>query len=156
MYAKRAIQLKLRFVLLQSPGVMPFYGDSGAGFRPAAGFGNTVWHQGVAPVGAVAVETSAAPWPPQQFIQQIPAPNQLEELRYHTQYSAAAPYHPQPGNWRNDSDFDKFIWISLFVLSSKTGGGRCIFVRQPIFFNTSIDRIFIFYFIIIKYIRHRI
>lgn len=94
------VKLKLRFVLLQSPGVMPFYGDSGAGFRPAAGFGNTVWHQGVAPVGAVAVETSAAPWPPQQFIQQIPAPNQLEELRYHTQYSAAAPYHPQPGNWR--------------------------------------------------------
>ncbi|XP_032688630.1 uncharacterized protein LOC116852409 isoform X3 [Odontomachus brunneus] len=82
-------------VVSMSTGVMPFYGDSGAGFRPAAGFGNTVWHQGVGPVGAVAVETSPAPWPPQQFIQQIPAPNQLDELRYHTQYSAAAPYHPQ-------------------------------------------------------------
>lgn len=88
------------YVSAQSPGVMPFYGDSGAGFRPAAGFGNTVWHQGVTPVGTVAVETSAAPWPPQQFIQQIPAPNQLEELRYHTQYTAAAPYHPQTGNSR--------------------------------------------------------
>lgn len=84
-----------RFFHAQSPGVMPFYGESGAGFRPAAGFGNTVWHQG--PVGTVAVETSPAPWPPQQFIQQIPAPNQLEELRYHTQYGTATPYHPQPG-----------------------------------------------------------
>lgn len=84
------------FFYAQSPGVMPFYGDSGAGFRPA-GFGNTVWHQGVGPVGAVAVETSPAPWPPQQFIQQISAPNQLEELRYHTQYGAATPYHPQAG-----------------------------------------------------------
>lgn len=78
---------------------MPFYGDSSAGFRPAAGFGNTVWHQGVGPVGAVAVETTPTAWPPQQFIQQIPAPNQLEELRYHTQYSTATPYHPQPGTY---------------------------------------------------------
>jgi hypothetical protein len=82
---------------------MPFYGDSSAGFRPAAGFGNTVWHQGVGPVGAVAVETSPAPWPPQQFIQQIPAPNQLDELRYHTQYGAATPYHPQPGKYSGDN-----------------------------------------------------
>ncbi|XP_018309964.1 tet methylcytosine dioxygenase-like isoform X3 [Mycetomoellerius zeteki] len=82
-------------VVSMSPGVMPFYGDSGAGFRPTAGFGNTVWHQGVGPVGTVAVETSPAPWPPQQFIQQIPAPNQLEELRYHPQYAGATPYHPQ-------------------------------------------------------------
>lgn len=76
---------------------MPFYGDTGPGFRPAAGFGNTVWHQGVGPVSTVAVEAAPGAWPPQQFIQQIPAPpNQLEELRYHTQYSTAAPYHPQP------------------------------------------------------------
>lgn len=81
---------------------MPFYGDSGAGFRPAPGFGNTVWHQGVGPVSAVAVETSAAAWPPQQFIQQIPAPNQLEELRYHTQYGTATPYHPQTGKYKCD------------------------------------------------------
>lgn len=71
---------------------MPFYGDTSAGFRPTAGFGNTVWHQGVAPVGAVAVETPPAPWAPQQFIQQIPASNQLEELRYHAPYGAAASY----------------------------------------------------------------
>ncbi|XP_063975356.1 methylcytosine dioxygenase TET isoform X3 [Diachasmimorpha longicaudata] len=83
-------------VVSMSPGVMPFYGDTGAGFRPAAGFGNAVWHQGVAPVGAVTVEATPAAWPPQQFIQQIPPPNQLDELRYHTQYSAATPYHPQP------------------------------------------------------------
>lgn len=82
---------------------MPFYGDTGAGFRPTAGFGNTVWHQGVGPVGAVAVETSPTAWPPQQFIQQIPAPNQLDELRYHTQYGAAAPYHPQPGEYACDN-----------------------------------------------------
>lgn len=86
------------FLCSQSPGVMPFYGDTGAAFRPAAGFGNTVWHQGVTPVGAVTVEATPAAWPPQQFIQQIPPPNQLDELRYHTQYSAATPYHPQPGN----------------------------------------------------------
>lgn len=85
---------------------MPFYGDSSAGFRPTAGFSNTVWHQGVTPVGAVTVEATTATWPPQQFIQQIPAPNQLDELRYHTQYSAATPYHPQPGN--------KTIFFSLY------------------------------------------
>ncbi|EFN73123.1 hypothetical protein EAG_02050 [Camponotus floridanus] len=89
-------------VVSMSPGVMPFYGDSGAGFRPA-GFGNTVWHQGVGPVGAVAVETSPAPWPPQQFIQQISAPNQLEELRYHTQYGAATPYHPQTVSYQQQT-----------------------------------------------------
>lgn len=76
---------------------MPYYGDTNTGFRPAAGFGNAVWHQGVAPVGAVTVEATPAAWPPQQFIQQIPAPNQLEELRYHTQYSTTTPYHPQSG-----------------------------------------------------------
>lgn len=79
---------------------MPFYGDGGTGFRPAAGFGNTVWHQGMGPVGTVTVEATPTAWAPQQFIQQIPAPNQLEELRYHTQYSTATPYHPQPGLYK--------------------------------------------------------
>ena len=83
--------------MLQSPGVMPFYGDGGPGFRPASGFGNAVWHQ---PVGAVAVEATPAAWPPQQFIQQLPpGPNQIDELRYHPQYSSASPYHPQPGEF---------------------------------------------------------
>ena len=78
--------------MLQSPGVMPFYGES---FRPAAGFGNAVWHQGVAPVSAATVDAAPAAWPPQQFIQQLP--NQIDELRYHPQYSTATPYHPQAG-----------------------------------------------------------
>lgn len=85
------------FLILQSPSVIPFYGDTGAGFRPAAGFGNTVWHQGVTSVGAVTVEASPGAWPPQQFIQQMSTTNQVDELRYHTQYSAATPYHSQPG-----------------------------------------------------------
>lgn len=76
---------------------MPFYGDTSAGFRPAPGFANPVWHQSVTPVGAVTVDANSGAWPSQQFIQQLQAPNQIEELRYHTQYSAATPYHPQPG-----------------------------------------------------------
>lgn len=148
------MKLKLGpMLMLQSPGVMPFYGDTGAGFRPAAGFGNTVWHQGVAPVGAVAVETSAAPWPPQQFIQQIPAPNQLEELRYHTQYTAAAPYHPQPGNWRGNRfwriyEFVRYVSLLFFILPSQVLSSRKYLFSLEISqsFSWLIDReIFIFF-----------
>ncbi|XP_017888438.1 DNA N6-methyl adenine demethylase isoform X2 [Ceratina calcarata] len=114
-------------VVSMSPGVMPFYGDAGAGFRPAAGFGNAVWHQGVTPVGAVAVETSAAAWPPQQFIQQIPAPNQLEELRYHTQYTAAAPYHPQPVAYQQQT----FITTDQSAFQRAGATGQYTITGQP-------------------------
>lgn len=100
---------------------MPFYGDSGAGFRPAAGFGNAVWHQGVSPVGTVTVEAAPGAWPPQQFIQQIPAPNQLEELRYHPQYSAATPYHPQPGNFYLVNSHFNFFSMSNNAYSLHVG-----------------------------------
>ncbi|XP_014486705.1 PREDICTED: DNA N6-methyl adenine demethylase [Dinoponera quadriceps] len=114
-------------VVSMSTGVMPFYGDSSTGFRPAAGFGNTVWHQGVGPVGAVAVETSPAAWPPQQFIQQIPAPNQLEELRYHTQYGAAAPYHPQPVSYQQQT----FITADQSAFQRAGTTGQYTITGQP-------------------------
>lgn len=104
---------------------MPFYGDGGTGFRPAAGFGNTVWHQG--PVGTVTVEATPTTWPPQQFIQQIPAPNQLEELRYHTQYSAATPYHPQPVTYQQQT----FITTDQSAFQRAGSTGQYTITGQP-------------------------
>ncbi|XP_011303337.1 uncharacterized protein Tet [Fopius arisanus] len=114
-------------VVSMSPGVMPFYGDTGAGFRPAAGFGNAVWHQGVAPVGAVTVEATPAAWPPQQFIQQIPPPNQLDELRYHTQYSAATPYHPQAVTYQQQA----FIATDQSAFQRAGSTGQYTITGQP-------------------------
>lgn len=96
--------------------MLPFYTDTGSGFRTtASGFGNTVWQQGVA------VESAPNAWPPQQFIQQIAAPNQIEELRYHPQYSTTTAYHPQTGKSKK-----KFV-LSLKTLLRLLLTPRCIF-----------------------------
>ncbi|KAJ8670320.1 hypothetical protein QAD02_001579 [Eretmocerus hayati] len=111
-------------VVSMSPGVMPFYSDAGAGFRPAGGFGNagTVWHQGVA------VEAAQATWAPQQFIQQMPAaPNQIDELRYHPQYSAASPYHPQTVAYQQQT----FITADQSAFQRASSAGPYTIAGQP-------------------------